>query len=159
MLGKVLCVLAFGMLAGCGGFSMEQLVPGKTDLASVRQIQEPTAEWINTDGSRTLEYAWFRGYAQTWMLDFDSRGVLLGSRTVVNEKSAAQVRVAMTREEVRRILGKPKRTEDPVAELGEAWVYPLTQVHMADEVAPVIYIEFHPQVDAVRNVSVRNILN
>ncbi len=158
MRNKIMCC-GLVLLAACGGLRLERLEPGKVEQAAVRERWTPTAEWENPDGSRTLEFAWYRGQQQTWMLDFDAQGVLRESRQVLRPESVALVRTAMTRAEVRRILGPAASSSRIGADQPETWLYPLDSAGAAGEVVQTIFVEFHPRVDAVRRVNVEAVIS
>lgn len=147
------------LLTACAGLRLEALEPGQVEVAAVRERWTPTAEWQNEDGSRTLEFAWHRGRQQTWMLDFDAQGALREARQVLRPESASLVRTAMTRAEVRRILGPAASTTRVGADEPETWLYPLDRAGAAGEVVQTIFVEFHPRVDAVRRVSVEAVMD
>lgn len=158
MRNKIMCC-GLALLAACGGLRLERLEPGKVDQAAVRERWTPTAEWANADGSRTLEFAWYRGQHQTWMLDFDAQGVLRESRQVLSPESVVLIRTAMTRAEVRRILGPAASSSRIGADQPETWIYPLGRAGASGEVVQTIFVEFHPRVDAVRRVSVEPVIS
>jgi hypothetical protein len=94
-------------------FGIEKLTKGVSTEADVRAAMgEPEKVWDDGNGARTLEYP--RGPAghRTWMIALDAAGIMRDYRQVLTQENFAQVRIGMTRDEVRRLLGKPRSTVD-----------------------------------------------
>lgn len=140
-------------LAACASVpDVTSFKPGTVSVEQVRAREKPVAEWRNADGSQTLEYDGRTYRDQNVMLDFDAQGKLVAVREVISLENMELVRRAMTRAEVKRILGNPRYVSKDGLTGGDAWEWPLenwdggpTQV--------VIQVLFHPAVDGVMRVS------
>ncbi|TAM55421.1 MAG: hypothetical protein EPN57_02460 [Paraburkholderia sp.] len=84
------------------------LTPGVTTAAQIReQMGQPETERSHADGSKRLEYPRGPQGTTTYMVDVDSRGRLVAVTQVLTAENFAKVRMGMTADEVRRLLGKP----------------------------------------------------
>ncbi len=87
---------------------LKGLTPGVSTLDQVRdQMGKPETERVFADGSRRLEYPRGPEGLKTYMVDFDSRGILESITQVLSAENFAKIRPGMTEDEVRRLLGKP----------------------------------------------------
>lgn len=90
-------------------FGLEKLTKGVSTEADVRAAMgEPEAVWPGSDGVRTLEYPKGPAGHRTFMIDIDAGGVLRDWRQVLTPENFATIEAGMTRDEVRRKLGKPR---------------------------------------------------
>ncbi|HEX7682551.1 MAG TPA: hypothetical protein VF446_03280 [Trinickia sp.] len=125
----VVCVSAALALAGCDDRQGERamgklkdflnaikpdalllkgLTPGVTTEADIRgQMGTPETERTFEDGSKRFEYPRGPQGTSTYMVDIDARGKLVAVTQVLTAANFAKVRVGMTEDEVRRLLGKP----------------------------------------------------
>lgn len=105
--------LAFGFclaLAACASFDGAGLRPGASADEVRAAMGEPGTIWREADGGATWEYAHGPQGLETYMARLGSDGRLRDIRQVLNTETFASIRPgAMTREEVRRLLGKPAR--------------------------------------------------
>jgi outer membrane protein assembly factor BamE (lipoprotein component of BamABCDE complex) len=123
------CVGAMLALAGCDEQQSEQamgklkaffnaikpdtlllkgLTPGVTTEAQIRdQMGQPETERIHRDGSKRLEYPRGPQGTTTYMVDIDAQGKLVAVTQVLTAQNFAKVRIGMTEDEVRQLLGKP----------------------------------------------------
>ena len=123
------CVGAMLALAGCDEQQSEQamgklkaffnaikpdalllkgLTPGVTTEAQVRdQMGQPETERLHKDGSKRLEYPRGPQGTTTYMVDIDTQGKLVAVTQVLTAQNFAKVRIGMTEDEVRQLLGKP----------------------------------------------------
>ncbi|MDP9045405.1 MAG: hypothetical protein M3O01_11445 [Pseudomonadota bacterium] len=94
-------------LAGCG--SLPGALPPGTTIDSARHSGlGPTQEYRLANGGTRLE---FDQGKQTYMLDFDPSGALVGSQQVLTEANLGSVAPGMSAAEVRMRYGRP------------AWIY------------------------------------
>jgi len=70
--------------------------------------------WKNADGSEVWEYPQGFYAVQTFMVAFDPDHVVREVREVLNETYFSRIRPGMSREDVRRLIGKPR----------EIWYFP-----------------------------------
>ncbi len=112
MLKKLFTGFLSGLMAAflpaCDMINLDKLKPGVTTMAQTREIMgQPTMEWQDSDGSTTWEYPRTPEGIVNYMVDFDPNHILREVRQVLTEANFARVRTDMTREQVRRLLGKP----------------------------------------------------
>lgn len=87
---------------------LKGLTPGVSTLDDVRaQMGKPETERINEDGSRRLEYPRGPQGLKTYMVDIGRDGRLVAITQVLTAENFAKVRIGMSEDEVRRLLGKP----------------------------------------------------
>ena len=139
---------SIGLLACSSVQRVESFTPGKVTIEQVRAREKPAAEWRNPDGTLTLEYDARLYTEQNLMFDFDDKGVLSAIREVLTEDSMELLRMAMTRSEVKRILGNPRVVSKDGLTGGEIWEWPLGLG--SDGMAQrQILVLFHPVADGV----------
>lgn len=103
-------------------FGIEKLTKGVSTEAEIRQAMgEPTMIWSEADGVRTFEYPRGPEGHRTWMVELDAKGVLRDYRQTLTEENFARVQVGMTRDEVRRLLGKARSSQTFPLKNEEVW--------------------------------------
>lgn len=112
MLRKLLVGLLSGLIAAllpaCDGINLAKLRPGQTTAPQVREIMgPPTMVWSDDDGTQTWEYPRTPGGIVNYMIAFGPDQVLREVRQVLTDENFARVRPGMSRDEVRRLLGRP----------------------------------------------------
>jgi len=104
-------LLAFASVIGfygCDADQLAQLKPGSSTAQEVRErLGAPTAEWPNSDGSVTWEYPRGPEGTRCWMLTLNDHGVLQKIEQALTEENFARIEKGWSREQVRRLLGKP----------------------------------------------------
>lgn len=96
------------LLPGCDSVKLGKLQPGVTTMAQTREVMgPPTMEWLDTDGSVTWEYPRTPFGVVNYMIDFGPDRILREVRQVLTEENFARVKEGMTRDQIRRLLGKP----------------------------------------------------
>lgn len=149
-LGWVLMCVGLAACANLRG--VEYLKPGTVTIDQVRAKEKPAAEWKNADGTLTLEYDARRDSEQNVMMDFDAKGTLVAVREVITLENMALLRLAMTRAEVKRILGSPRYVSKDGMTGGEIWEWPLEAG--TDELARnQIVVQLHPTADGVVRIA------
>ena len=105
-------------------FGLEKLAAGLSTEADVRLATgSPETTWEEENGARILEYPKGPEGARTWIFSIDPDGKLVEYHQALTEQNLARVRPGMSRDDVRRLLGKP-RTVVPFARLNEeVWDY------------------------------------
>ena len=87
---------------------LKGLTPGLTTEAQIReQMGQPETERTREDGAKRLEYPRGPQGTATYMVDIDSHGKLVAVTQVLTAENFARVRIGMTEDEVRQLLGKP----------------------------------------------------
>jgi outer membrane protein assembly factor BamE (lipoprotein component of BamABCDE complex) len=100
-------------------FGLDKLEKGVSTEGDVRAVMgQPDTVRDETDGSRTLEYAKGPEGARTWMFTIDSGGKLRDYTQVLTEENFARIVPGMSKDEVRRSLGRP-RTVVPFPRMNE----------------------------------------
>jgi outer membrane protein assembly factor BamE (lipoprotein component of BamABCDE complex) len=95
---------------------LKDMTPGVTTEAQIRnQMGKPETERTYTDGSKRFEYPRGPQGLNTYMVDIDRDGKLQSIEQVLTAANLGKIRIGMTEDEVRRLLGKP----------GQVAVFPL----------------------------------
>ena len=113
-------------LVGCGEARLDELKVGMATEAEVRELLgKPETIWESDqpdDGVvRTLEYPRGPEGLNTYMFDFDVDGRLLAKRQVLTLAQFGKVVVGMSRDDVRKLLGKPRKMENFPLKQEEVW--------------------------------------
>lgn len=104
----ILSGLMAAFLPACDGINLQKLKPGVSTVLDVREIMgSPAMEWEDADGTLTLEYPRTPEGVVNYMIVFGPDRILREVRQVLTEENFNMVRVGMTREQVRRLLGRP----------------------------------------------------
>src|SRR6266446_4739124 len=92
--------------AGCASFSA--INPG----ASAQQVETlvgvPANVWKNPDGSEVWEYPRGPLGVETYMVTLGSDRAVREVRQVLSEETISKLHVGMSRDEVRRLVGRPR---------------------------------------------------
>jgi outer membrane protein assembly factor BamE (lipoprotein component of BamABCDE complex) len=100
-------------------FGLDKLEKGVSTEGDVRTVMgQPDTVRDETDGSRTLEYPKGPEGARTWMFTIDSAGKLRDYTQVLTEENFVHIAPGMSKDEVRRRLGRP-RTVVPFPRMNE----------------------------------------
>lgn len=87
---------------------LKGLKPGTSTLDDVRrQMGKPETERVFDDGARRLEYPRGPEGLNTYMVDIAPNGRLVAITQVLTAENFARVRLGMTEDDVRQLLGKP----------------------------------------------------
>ncbi len=105
-------------------FGLEKLALGLSTEADVRfAMGVPETTWEEENGARILEYPKGPEGARTWIFSLDPTGKLVEYHQALTAQNLARVQPGMSRDDVRRLLGKP-RTVVPFRRLNEeVWDY------------------------------------
>lgn len=120
-------LLAAASLAGCDYVAQKELQPGVSTAEDVRRMMgKPEMIWEEEDGSQVLEYV--RGPAgnETYMVGIDPQGRYLGMKNVLVQETFDRVRPGMSRDDVRRLLGKPGEIERYALKQEVVWSWRFT---------------------------------
>jgi len=119
---KLCALLALFGLYACDNLVMEQLKPGISSEAEVRALMgEPGLEWKNQDGSRTWEYTRQPEGVVCYMLTLGTDGILRSIEQALTPENLARVQPGMDKEQVRRLLGKPRSMQTFPLKPEEVW--------------------------------------
>ena len=101
-----LLLFSASFTAACASFSA--INPG----ASARQVETlvgaPANVWKNADGSEVWEYPRGPLGVETYMVTLGSDRVVREVRQVLSDEYISKLHVGMSRDEVRRLLGRPR---------------------------------------------------
>lgn len=101
---------------------LNKLGKGVSSEADVRMVMgQPDTVWEEDDGSRILEYPKGPEGARTWMFSIDRFGKLQDYRQVLTRENFARIQQGMSRDEVRRLLGRPGGTVQFKRKNEEVW--------------------------------------
>jgi methionine synthase I (cobalamin-dependent) len=111
------CWLAFSLIFACsqtnGG-----LHPGKSTLPEVvAQMGQPSMIWSDEHGNLVVEFSRLPGQQQNFMARFSQDGLLISLEQVLTESRVVNLREGMSREEVRRLIGRPGSIEQELPAL------------------------------------------
>lgn len=110
-LSASIAAVAAAVLPACDGINLRDLKLGVSTAAEVRaRMGEPSAEYRNDDGSVTWEYDRQPNGIECHMLTFGPDQVLQKIEQALNEANFAKVRAGMSKDEIRRRLGRPGST-------------------------------------------------
>lgn len=113
------------LMFGCGqgeGYGLEKLTKGVSSEMDVRNAMgEPEIVWEEDNGVRTLEYPKGPEGHKTFMVNLDAQGIYQTYTQVLTEQNFAAITVGMSRDEVRRKLGKPRGIAKFALKNEEVW--------------------------------------
>ncbi|GAB2878194.1 hypothetical protein GCM10027046_02730 [Uliginosibacterium flavum] len=113
------------VLSACGPAS-HGLEPGKATMPQLLdQMGEPSMVWSEGDGSLQLEFARIPKGGGNFMARVAPNGILMSLQQVLTEANVEALQPGMSRDQVRRALGRPGWIEG--RESGELWHWPLDQ--------------------------------
>jgi outer membrane protein assembly factor BamE (lipoprotein component of BamABCDE complex) len=116
---RTLSILLLAALPGCAAFSP---VTGGMDETQVRaRMGKPETVRKDADGSQTWEYPGGPLGRQTYMVTLGPNHAVKEVRQVLSEQYFAMVTPGMSREDVRRLLGKPGEVSTYPARDEEVW--------------------------------------
>lgn len=126
--GAILLAL-LAALAGCDRqgrpveeFGLDKLARGISSEGDVRNVMgQPETVWEEDDGTRALQYPKGPEGARTWEFTIDKSGKLQDYRQLLTQENFAKVRQGMSRDEVRRMLGKPRSIAQFKLKNEEVW--------------------------------------
>jgi outer membrane protein assembly factor BamE (lipoprotein component of BamABCDE complex) len=103
-------------------FGLDKLAKGISSESDVRMVMgQPETVREEEDGSRTLEYPKGPEGARTWVFMIDKTGKMQDYRQVLTEENFARIKPGMSKDEVRRMLGKPRTVVQFKRKNEEAW--------------------------------------
>ncbi len=127
--------LIAAVLPACDGAALQDIKPGLTTAGEVRaRLGEPGNEYRNADGSFTWEYNRQPHGSTCHMITFGSDQRVLRVENALAESNLARLREGMSREEVRRLLGKPASVTPFERMNEEVWDWRIAGLLPGDEV-------------------------
>lgn len=124
----LLALLAAG-LSGCDRqgrpveeFGLDKLAKGVSSEGDVRTVMgQPETVWEEEDGTRALQYPKGPEGVRTWEFTIDKAGKLQDYRQLLTQENFSRVRQGMSRDEIRRMLGKPRSVAQFKLKNEEVW--------------------------------------
>ena len=94
--------------AGCASFSA--INPGASAQQVEKLVGAPASVWKNADGSEVWEYPQGPLGVETYMVTLGPDHAVREVRQVLSDETISKLHVGMPRDEVRRLLGRPRDT-------------------------------------------------
>lgn len=113
-LGRMIsaALTAIGLAAACDLQNIAELEPGVSTESDVREkFGPPEAVWDGADGMQIYEYNRQPEGVVNYMISIGGDGVLVKVSQVLTEENFARITPGMAMEEVRRLLGKPRKSQ------------------------------------------------
>ena len=113
-LGRLItaALAAVGFVGACDLQNIAELEPGVSTDADVREkFGQPEAVWEGADGAQIYEYNRQPEGVVNYMITVGADGVLVKVSQVLTQENFAQVQPGMAMEQVRRMLGKPRKVQ------------------------------------------------
>src|SRR5712691_4205113 len=127
-LHRVAPLLALAVLsAACANFSA--LSPGDSAQDVEARVGAPGTVWKNADGSEVWEYPLGPTGVQTFMIDIGTDRAVQAVHQVLREETFSKVVAGMSRDDVRRLLGRPKEVWYFPSRDEEVWVWRYLEVN------------------------------
>jgi hypothetical protein len=122
-LGGWLMVLSmFALLSGCDQKRIAELEEGVATEADVRaKFGEPAAVYTEENGARTFEYPRQPEGQVNYMITIGTDGKMSALRQVLKEASFVKVVPGMDKAQLRRLLGRPAKTQVYELKQQEVW--------------------------------------
>ena len=105
---RALLLLIPALLSGCASFSA--INPGASSQQVETLVGKPANVWKNADGSEVWEYPRGPLGVETYMVTLGPDRAVREVRQVLSEEYISKLHVGMPRDEVRRLLGRPRDT-------------------------------------------------
>ena len=122
LLSFLLGALALVGLAGCDAVNMKDLKPGVSTGYDVRdKFGTPGIEWRNDDGSVTWEYTLQPQGTECFMITVGPDNILRSIENVLTPANFARIQPGWTKDQVRRLLGKPRSVQKFALKKEEVW--------------------------------------
>ena len=126
LLSFLLGALALVGLAGCDAVNMKDLKPGVSTGYDVRdKFGTPGIEWRNDDGSVTWEYTRQPQGTECFMITVGPDNILRSIENVLTPDNFARIQPGWTKDQVRRLLGKPRSVQKFALKKEEVWDWQL----------------------------------
>ncbi len=107
-ISAALAAITAAILPACDIVVLPEIKPGVTTAVEVRaKMGNPGFEFTNDDGTVTWEYTRQPAGVHCYMITLGPDQVVRKLEQVLNEGNYAKAREGMTRDEIRRLLGKP----------------------------------------------------
>ena len=108
----VAALLAAAMLSACAGFS--SVAPGDSDVNVTDKIGKPDTVWKNPDGSEIWQYPQGFYATETFVIAMGADRRVQEIHQALSEPYFSKIYAGMPKDDVYRMLGRPR----------EIWIYP-----------------------------------
>ena len=145
---SVLLLLPALFAAGCASFSA--INPGTSAQQVETLVGAPANVWKNPDGSEVWEYPRGPLGVETYMVTLGPDRAVREVRQVLSEEYISKLQAGMSRDEVRRLVGRPRyvgfsdRTDEEIW----SWRYRDWKVRTMD-----LYVQFDRPTGTLKRVS------
>jgi hypothetical protein len=102
-----LTTLSLLALIGCSGYAPSAVQTGQSQDEVVRLMGPPTGRYGLPQGGSRLEYARGPAGRETYMIDLDAQGRVLGWQQVLTEVNLQALPIGIDRDELLRRIGRP----------------------------------------------------
>ena len=103
---RALALLLPALVAACASFSAVN--PGASAREAETLMGAPASVWKNADGSEVWEYPRGPFGVETYMVTLGPDRAVRDVRQVLSEEYISKLHAGMSRDEVRRLLGRPR---------------------------------------------------
>jgi outer membrane protein assembly factor BamE (lipoprotein component of BamABCDE complex) len=111
---------------------LDRLAVGVSSEGDVRTAMgRPETTWEDEDGTRILEYPKAPEGSRTWIFTIDPRGKLIEYHQALTTENFARIVAGMSRDAVRRLLGKPRSVVRFALSKEEVWDYRFLDQHQS----------------------------
>lgn len=105
-------------------FGLSKLTIGVSSEDDVRRAMgKPETTWEDEDGTRVLEYPKAPEGSRTWIFTMDAHGTLREYHQALTLENFSRIQPGMSRDSVRRLLGKPRSVVVFTRLKEEVWDY------------------------------------
>ena len=118
---RAAAVALAALAAGCANFSAVE--PGDTEVVVGQKVGAPANVWKNPDGSELWQYP--RGYyaTETFMITLGPDRRVREVHQALSEEYFSRVQTGMSRDDVYRLLGRPREVWHFPARDEEVWIW------------------------------------
>ena len=142
-----LVALAF-LAAGCANFSA--ISPGDSAQDVEARVGAPGTVWKNGDGSEVWEYPRGPFGVETYMVTLGSDRAVREVRQVLSDETISKLHVGMPRDEVRRLLGRPRDIGFSGLNDEEIWSWRYRESRVRNM---ELYVQFDRPTGALKGIS------
>ncbi len=115
-------IAALVLFAGCDPQKVSELEEGVSTEQDVRaRFGAPETVWIELNGDRTFEYPRQPAGQANYMVSIGPDGRMTSLRQVLHPNYFAKVTAGLTKDEVRRMLGRPAKVQTYRLKGEEVW--------------------------------------
>ncbi|HMG58760.1 MAG TPA: outer membrane protein assembly factor BamE [Burkholderiales bacterium] len=134
--------------AGCASFSA--INPGASAQQVEKLVGAPASVWKNADGSEVWEYPQGPLGVETYMVALGPDHAVREVRQVLNDETISKLHVGMSRDEVRRLLGKPRDIGFSGLNDEEIWSWRYRESRVRNM---ELYVQFDRRTGALKSIS------